>query len=505
MRVVWNAGLERTEKRRDGAVHQLDPLWKWPKSFQDAVLITRRFNVRFLWIDNTSIKQDDQADWVVESQKMATYFSNASLTLVPMWAQDDDCGIFHDRNPLLDFPLCLIPSSSYYTSFKGLDRVNEHEVVGAPLFSRAWVLQEQQLSRRLLKFGSKGIHWECFSCYATTARIVPEEHDVYQHRAFANGQPLTMHIYPDSSRTSTVAGRNPYLDLWYATVQEFTSRNMKMKRDALPAISGLAQAYASYIAPDDRYVAGLWQSDLRLGLLWTAGADSSRDQPAPFGVNYDLEGFTAPSWSWISQCHKRIYVRFDPWILPGGKCHYSEQASLIATEVTNVSITFKPSSEPYGEIIGGRISFKAKLAAVGISTASYAMDSTAKSRRAMLNDSLARTDVHCLAMEEAPFSHRVSSLRVEGERGRAFLGECHVDDSTSAIWLSHARDGFVDATFLPLTMYQLDPEGLRMAGLVIVPTENDDEFVRIGRAEIDLPNSRSLRESTLSFRTISII
>ena len=52
-----------------------------PPAFQDAILIARRLEVRYLWIDSLCIIQDDELDWQTESAKMSTIYQNALLTI----------------------------------------------------------------------------------------------------------------------------------------------------------------------------------------------------------------------------------------------------------------------------------------------------------------------------------------------------------------------------------------------------------------------------------------
>jgi hypothetical protein len=52
-----------------------------PKTFQNAITITRLLHVRYLWIDSLCIIQDDIKDWEIESSNMASVYQNAYLTI----------------------------------------------------------------------------------------------------------------------------------------------------------------------------------------------------------------------------------------------------------------------------------------------------------------------------------------------------------------------------------------------------------------------------------------
>ena len=71
-----------------------------PKSYQDAVTITRRLGIRYLWIDSLCIIQNSKGDWWAESARMGEIYKNSFFTIAASWASNDEEGCFADRNPL---------------------------------------------------------------------------------------------------------------------------------------------------------------------------------------------------------------------------------------------------------------------------------------------------------------------------------------------------------------------------------------------------------------------
>ena len=65
-----------------------------PKSFQDAMTVTRRLGVQYLWIDSLCIIQDSAQDWEQESAKMADIYINAWFTIAATGAHDARGGLF---------------------------------------------------------------------------------------------------------------------------------------------------------------------------------------------------------------------------------------------------------------------------------------------------------------------------------------------------------------------------------------------------------------------------
>ncbi|KAH7369610.1 heterokaryon incompatibility protein-domain-containing protein [Rhexocercosporidium sp. MPI-PUGE-AT-0058] len=73
------------------------PMDELPRTFLDAVRITRRLGIRFLWIDSLCILQghDDsaKAEWATESSKMTEVYGGAYLTIAAASASNVHQGI----------------------------------------------------------------------------------------------------------------------------------------------------------------------------------------------------------------------------------------------------------------------------------------------------------------------------------------------------------------------------------------------------------------------------
>jgi hypothetical protein len=55
-----------------------------PKKLQDAILVTRRLGIRFLWVDSLCIVQDDPNDWKREAATMCHVYQNSHLTIAAL-------------------------------------------------------------------------------------------------------------------------------------------------------------------------------------------------------------------------------------------------------------------------------------------------------------------------------------------------------------------------------------------------------------------------------------
>jgi hypothetical protein len=152
------------------------------KSFRDAVEITRRMQVRYLWIDSLCMMQDSVIDWNYESLLMGLVYRYGLCNIAATSGHDGRAGCFFDRNPLLVQP---IGSASYVVRSitsrltKRKQSVNnkllpgkycvyrgewKEEIENAPLNQRARVVRERLLAPRIMHFSSQQMYWECRTC-----------------------------------------------------------------------------------------------------------------------------------------------------------------------------------------------------------------------------------------------------------------------------------------------------------------------------------------------------
>ncbi|KAK8091249.1 hypothetical protein PG994_000754 [Apiospora phragmitis] len=149
-----------TTKANIGQHKQCVSLEHLPKSFKDAVIITQRLGIRYLWIDSLCIIQDDAADWYYESARMEQVFSDAYVTIGASSALSSVEGFLGDRPTRRCVQLPAPNKSSKLYVCQAIDNFKKHVEQG-PLSLRGWVLQERALSRRSIFFTSTQVYWEC--------------------------------------------------------------------------------------------------------------------------------------------------------------------------------------------------------------------------------------------------------------------------------------------------------------------------------------------------------
>jgi len=278
-----------------------------PATLRDSIAIAANLGVSYIWIDALCIIQDSTSDWAAESAKMGSIYHGSLVTIAAAGSSDSHGGCFNtvswprfseepenrrsrrrrtnrfhpgslrDEIALLESRLQNGSISRLYVvSGEGsepYDNIYEEEVIHSPLSTRAWVFQEQVLSRRIIYFARSQLFWECEHCRLSEDGC-PQQQDQQIYPILASQKPLsTAQIFRS----------------WYlGAVQTYSSRSLTHKHDKLVAISAVARA--TYLNRRIDYFAGLWKDCILQGLVWKRSSLGSKSKT-----------YVCPSWSWASQ------------------------------------------------------------------------------------------------------------------------------------------------------------------------------------------------------------
>ncbi|KAF2659825.1 HET-domain-containing protein [Lophiostoma macrostomum CBS 122681] len=285
------------------------PVTLLPKTFRDAIVVTRKFQHRYLWIDSLCIIQDDVDDWRTESAAMRDVYGSAAFCIAATAAEDSSTGLFVDRDLTNRTPVKvrLTPETSRQPNHNmlgndyslGVDWVSSHQVIdGATLNQRAWVI---------LHFAREVLYWECGSSFSNeTHRAGLFRSDIvnYQPEGVLGlkkflGQHKQLQLYSPFGHITHAGSQAHALDVeelyyrWCKFREFYTSCRLTNGDDTLAALHGIAQDVAE--ALQNEMVAGLWKNHLLLELCWhVSSIDSYRPRPSK----------QYPSWSWISSTHR---------------------------------------------------------------------------------------------------------------------------------------------------------------------------------------------------------
>ena len=315
-----------------------------PKTFQDAIMVTRRLGYRYIWIDSLCIVQDSQSDWQREAAMMGDYYGQAHLTISATSADGDHVGFLNARTPGTSNPVKLtldLPNGEIGTIFVALGPPNAvanafyRNVERSPINTRAWILQERALSPRILHYGKEQIFWECRSFELSEDGSIHSRGLSGLQRGF--GAKLWMLTDSDHGpRTSDARYENMIRFEWQTLVEVYTKRNLTKPSDKLPAISGLAHRVPAIFRT--KYCAGLWESGVRHSLDWIA---SNPSEP--------LEEYRAPSWSWAAVDSKVSFT---------DERSLNEKTPVFAFEKVDVELL---SEDEYGQIKSASLTVRGHL------------------------------------------------------------------------------------------------------------------------------------------------
>jgi hypothetical protein len=144
--------------------NDLLPYSNLPANFQDAITITRRLGIQYLWINSLCIIQDSKKDWEEQSKKMAAIYRDSTLTISALASEGSKRGILtpkHESHSTSTEPapatVSLKPCDT--TSPQGLqiERLDTDEETlstldySGPLALRGWVSCSTQFLAHLLQ------------------------------------------------------------------------------------------------------------------------------------------------------------------------------------------------------------------------------------------------------------------------------------------------------------------------------------------------------------------
>jgi hypothetical protein len=295
----WGANppLSTTRATIEDRIAGIDPA-SLPKTFQDAIYITRSLTIRYLWIDSLCIVQDDDQDWERESADMARVYEGAHLTIAATAAAHGNAGCLRPFKPSNTFEF---RDTTYFVRlvcnehFEAIDPDGKRNI--APLTQRGWAFQESLLSRRILHFGKNQLVWKCASRHTSEDGLMD---------LFETGLTLPLRL----SDTATPVGLRAFLEArsveeryysWHRLIEHYSARRFTFMKDKLVALAGIVSIFQTMV--DDLQLAGLWRKYLHCSLLWEV---SSFENPNCANMEFGI-----PSWSWAYVDAPIHYPRLD--------------------------------------------------------------------------------------------------------------------------------------------------------------------------------------------------
>ncbi|TGJ86726.1 hypothetical protein E0Z10_g2075 [Xylaria hypoxylon] len=296
-----------------------------PKTFQDAVTVTRALGIRYLWIDSLCIIQSHQGcsdacgrsnDWVTEAPAMGKYYSSSYLTIAATSAQGSSYGFL---GPRPDMPYVALmdqgssgPHQHPLYICEAIDDFHSH-VDLAELNHRGWVFQERALSRRTIHFAAKQTYWECGGDNSGSGGEVRCE--TLAQMQNPNSSLLSDPLFPESVMERSDSNQVRLFEILF---ERYATLALTVSSDRAIAIAGLTQRLASAFACKETY--GVFSKFPERCLLWRRGMKPARGMRRISKLSAEgSRGKGVPSWSWMAYEGEISY-----WKIPFGSVEWSD-------------------------------------------------------------------------------------------------------------------------------------------------------------------------------------
>ena len=227
-----------------------------PRTFQHAIIATRRLGLQYVWIDGLCILQDDAEDWLKECNRMGSIYANCTINLVAAAADGSSVGCFFNRGlgseRAVNLHLRLEESSEEKTLFCCIPSGRpEPSPKDSITVKRAWCFQETYLAPRNLYFFKSELAWECRTISASEDFSIGHGSS-YDPLKFLRRGPCK------ASVTDWC-----HIQQWVVLVIEYSRAKLNFSKDKLVAMSGIAKAFHKHFSAKEphtmnhHYLAGL--------------------------------------------------------------------------------------------------------------------------------------------------------------------------------------------------------------------------------------------------------
>lgn len=275
-----------------------------PQTFKDAIVTTRRLGFCYVWIDALCIIQDSGDDKMKEISTMEKIYSEASLTIAIVSHSSVISGFLKSKPALTVQLPYRCPDGEMGSVIVQLQK--SVDMWQEPLYTRAWCLQENLLSERMLLYTDVEVVWQCPSA---PVRRLDTLHVVYEYDDPELGNSPFRRLPKDldmpEERMLQEEGAQKDAELqererlkvdeenyktWRHVVKGYMRRNLSVASDRLPALAGVAQKFKD--AWGDEYCAGLVRKISFLKVLYPRISSASNTSQTSFSIlthnNYSL-------------------------------------------------------------------------------------------------------------------------------------------------------------------------------------------------------------------------
>ncbi|KAF7915185.1 uncharacterized protein EAE98_011270 [Botrytis deweyae] len=298
-----------------------------PQTILDAIEITGRFGIRYLWVDALCIVQDDLESKMHEINRMHIIYAQAEMTIVAATGDGANSGLL-DIDPIFtDAETHLINNIRFTVNSMELRDVIEFST----WFTRGWTFQELVFSKRILYFTTERTYYSC------EEGSWSEDFPLLILDINENGDTDEIeNIFYDESLKTGFDFRNKLdpFENYMAMVSKMSARQFTQESDCLNACRGF---YTGLLLKGlGGSVCGIPAICFEFALAWQPEGNLTRRE------SQDLSSgnFPFPTWSWAGWKGQIEY----PFLASPEKCGVKGEVRWAIYEA------YKPISSADGEI-----------------------------------------------------------------------------------------------------------------------------------------------------------
>ena len=257
-------------------------------TIKDAVWVTRRLGIPYLWVDSLCLFQDDKVAMRKEMDMMTEVYKNATIVLVAASAESVEEGFLHRRpagDEICCLPLTLSNEPVNVHMFPRMVYDPTFQAPNHPLDSRAWTMQECALATRMLVFSEYEVFWHCAE--ASHRQLARSHLTIDTRGEYTPGDTFGVHMkFLRLRRALQQGGDTDWIQHWHQLVEEYTKRKISDFNDRLNALQGIVNEIINISG--ETYLHGAWSGSFIQCLAWRNLRPSESSCRSP----------RAPSWSW---------------------------------------------------------------------------------------------------------------------------------------------------------------------------------------------------------------
>lgn len=288
-----------------------------PKTISDAILVTRKLDIRYLWIDRYCIQQvaetkEEKDEKHGQIARMHQIYGGASVTIIAAAGKGPDHGLPGVRTKRRS-PTVRLHNRTLFATLP-----DPKYLVDASVWAtRGWTFQEGLLARRVLVFTEQQVYFQCGEGANTEAWEECHEKSIFETLDVYRNTPLHPYFALDHSDHPSI----------WLHISKYVRLDMREPQDILNGILGVLTYYERI--SEMRHVAGLpvdpdfsnpvlWPQELAEALSWQCDEPGERRAGFP---TWSWTGWTCKGFQrnqWVSQRsntvnNPSVQERLKPW------------------------------------------------------------------------------------------------------------------------------------------------------------------------------------------------